>query len=126
MSVPADLHYTAEHEWIMMEGNVASVGITDWAQSELGDIVYLELPEVGSVIELGEPFGTIEAVKAVSDLYAPLTGKVVEVNAALDDDPMVVNRDAYGEGWMIKVKIDNMDQLNDLLDATGYANLITD
>lgn len=126
MSVPADLHYTPEHEWVMMEGNVASIGITDWAQAELGDIVYLELPEVGSIVELGESFGTIEAVKAVSDLYAPLSGKVVEINSALDDDPMVVNRDAYGEGWMIKIEIDNLDQLDNLLDATGYANLISD
>lgn len=126
MSVPADLHYTPEHEWVMMEGNVASIGITDWAQAELGDIVYLELPEVGSIVELGESFGTIEAVKAVSDLYAPLSGKVVEINSALDDDPMVVNRDAYGEGWMIKIEIDNLDQLDNLLDATGYTNLISD
>ncbi len=126
MSVPADLMYTAEHEWIMVDGEVATVGITDWAQSELGDVVYVELPEVGSVVEQGEPFGTIEAVKAVSDLYSPISGKVVEINSALDDDPMAINRNPYGEGWMIKVGLDDQSQIDQLLDATGYSNLISE
>lgn len=124
MGVPADLLYTTEHEWVMMDGNIASVGITDWAQGELGDVVYVELPEVGSDIEQGEPFGTIEAVKAVSDLYSPLSGKVIEINETLDDDPMAINREPYAEGWMIKVELDDLSQLDQLLDANGYSNLI--
>jgi glycine cleavage system H protein len=108
----------------MMDGNIASVGITDWAQGELGDVVYVELPEVGSDIKQGEPFGTIEAVKAVSDLYSPLSGKVIEINETLDDDPMAINREPYADGWMIKVELDDLRQLDQLLDANGYSNLI--
>ncbi len=125
MNVPAELMYTAEHEWVSVEGNIATVGITDWAQSELGDVVFVELPEVGAETKRGEPFGTIEAVKAVSDLYSPVTGKVTEINPALDDDPMLVNRDPYGEAWMIKVELDDASETEQLLDATGYGNLIS-
>lgn len=124
MSVPADLKYTKEHEWLKIEGNVATVGITDWAQSELGDIVFVELPDVGAGVEQMEAFGTIEAVKAVSEIYSPITGKVTEVNAALDDDPMVINRDPYGEGWMIKIEVSDTAQLEQLLDSEGYKKLI--
>ena len=124
MNVPADLKYTKEHEWLKVEGNVATVGITDWAQSELGDIVFVELPEVGTDVAQMEAFGTIEAVKAVSELFAPISGKVVEKNGALEDDPMVVNRDPYGDGWMIRVELSDSSQLEQLLDANSYMELI--
>ena len=125
MNIPADLMYTAEHEWVGVEGNVATIGITDWAQGELGDVVFVELPEVGTEVRLGEAFGTIEAVKAVSDLYSPITGKVIEINTMLDDDPMVINREPYIEGWMIKVELEDKAELSQLLDATGYNNLVS-
>ena len=124
MNVPVDLKYTKEHEWVKTEGNIVTVGITDWAQGELGDIVFVELPEVGADVEQTEPFGTIEAVKAVSEIYSPVTGKVVEVNATLEDDPMVINRDPYGDGWMLKVELSDTAQLGSLLDAEGYTVLI--
>ena len=120
MNVPENLLYTKDHEWVFVEGDVATIGVTDYAQSELGDIVFVELPEVGAEIELGDPFGTIEAVKAVSDLYAPLTGKVSEINQGLDDDPMIINRDPYGEGWIIKIEFSNEAELDQLLDAQAY------
>ena len=125
MNVPLDLMYTAEHEWVDIADTIATVGITDWAQGELGDIVFVELPEVGSEVIQGEAFGTIEAVKAVSDLYSPVTGTVVEINTGLDDDPMVVNRDPYVEGWMIKVELSDPSEADQLLDAAGYNNLIS-
>jgi glycine cleavage system H protein len=125
VNVPAELLYTAEHEWVERENSTVTVGITDWAQSELGDVVFVELPEVGTEIKQGEAFGTIEAVKAVSDLYSPVTGKVVEINSALDDDPMVINQSPYGDGWMIKVELDDPTELDGLLDAAGYDNLIS-
>jgi glycine cleavage system H protein len=124
VNVPADLKYTKEHEWLKIDGNVATVGITDWAQGELGDIVFVELPDVGAGVEQMKSFGTIEAVKAVSDLYAPIDGKVTEVNAALDDDPMVINRDPYGDGWMIKIEVADTAQVEQLLDSEGYKKLI--
>ena len=124
MNVPADLRYTAEHEWVEIDGNIATIGITDWAQGELGDIVFVELPEVGFEAVQGEPFGTIEAVKAVSDLYSPVTGKVIEINTGLDDDPMVINRDPYDEGWMIKVEMTDPSEVDNLLEASDYGNLI--
>ncbi len=124
MNVPENLKYTKEHEWARIEGDIAIIGITDYAQGELGDIVYLELPEVGSEIAKDESFGTVEAVKAVSDLYAPLSGEVVEVNEALQDAPETVNSDPYGEGWLIKVKIKNPGEIDDLLDSTDYKALI--
>lgn len=122
MSIPNDLAYTKEHEWIRVDGNIATVGITDWAQGELGDIVFVELPQVGDTTEIGSSFGTIEAVKAVSDLYSPISGTVKEINTALEDDPMAINRDAYGEGWLIKIELSKPDELEQLLDASAYGN----
>ena len=124
MNIPDDLLYTEEHEWVRVDGNVATIGITDYAQSELGDIVYVELPNVGDKTKQMEPFGTIEAVKAVSDLYAPLTGKVVEVNEALADSPDLVNKDPYGEGWMIRVEMADPSELEKLLSADDYKQVI--
>jgi glycine cleavage system H protein len=120
VGVPVELKYTREHEWIRVEGNIATIGITDWAQGELGDIVFVELPEVGSATERMSTFGTIEAVKAVSDLFSPLTGKVAEINAKLEDDPMVINQDPYGDGWLIKIEMSDTSELEELLDASSY------
>ncbi len=124
MNIPADLKYTEEHEWVKLEDNTATIGITDYAQGELGDIVFVELPGEGDKVTRMEPFGTIEAVKAVSELFSPLSGKVVEVNSALDDDPTVINHDPYGDGWMIKVEISDASQVEQLLDAAGYKGVI--
>jgi glycine cleavage system H protein len=126
MDVPSDLKYTKEHEWVRVDGKVATIGITDWAQGELGDIVFVELPEVGTELAQMDAFGTIEAVKAVSDLYSPVSGKVVEVNTTLEDEPMSVNREPYGDGWMIKVEVTNEPELGQLMDAEGYRNLIAE
>jgi len=125
MHIPPDLLYTKEHEWIRLEDDVATVGITDYAQSELGDIVYVELPQVGNETTQMQPFGTIEAVKAVSDLYAPLTGIVTEVNGTLADNPELVNQDCYGEGWMIKVKLADESETATLLTAERYKETIS-
>lgn len=121
--LPSDLRYTEEHEYMAStdEEDVYKVGITDYAQGELGDIVFVELPEEGDSFEQGATFGTVEAVKAVSDLYMPVSGEVVAVNEALNDDPSRVNADPYGEGWMIKVRVADPGQLEGLLDADGYA-----
>jgi glycine cleavage system H protein len=124
LNVPADLKYTTEHEWVGVEGSYATVGVTDYAQGELGDVVFIELPKVGTGVKRGEAFGTIEAVKAVSEIFSPVTGKIVEVNTVLADDPMVVNRDCYGDGWMIKIEMDDNSELEQLLDADGYSNLL--
>jgi len=124
VNVPADLKYTKEHEWVRVDGNTATIGITDWAQSELGDIVFVELPEVGIDVAQMGAFGTIEAVKAVSELYSPVTGKVVQINEVLENDPMAINRDPYGEGWMIKVEIPDTDQIEELLDPGVYTKLV--
>ncbi|MFZ5980829.1 MAG: glycine cleavage system protein GcvH [Candidatus Zixiibacteriota bacterium] len=124
MSVPGDLKYTKEHEWVKVKGNIATIGITDWAQGELGDIVFVELPQAGTEVAQMETFGTIEAVKAVSDLFSPVSGKVVEINAALENEPMLINRDPYGEGWMIKVEVADLGQLNQLLNAADYKALL--
>ncbi|MCL6598423.1 MAG: glycine cleavage system protein GcvH [Alicyclobacillus macrosporangiidus] len=118
--IPADLKYSKEHEWVRVEGNRAYVGITDFAQDELGDIVFVELPEVGAQVTANETFGTVESVKTVSDLFAPVSGKVVEVNGALADNPEKVNESPYGDGWMIVVEMSNPEELNQLLDAAGY------
>lgn len=126
MNIPGELKYTKEHEWIRVEDNVATIGITDYAQGELGDIVFVELPAVGDEIAQLEAFGTIEAVKAVSELYAPVSGKVSEVNDTLEDDPMAINRDPYGDGWMLKVEVADSGQLDSLLDASGYKKLLED
>jgi glycine cleavage system H protein len=121
-NVPDDLRYTAEHEYVQPSDDrgVVAIGITDYAQGELGDVVYVSLPKVGETYEAHQPFGTIEAVKAVSELYMPVAGEVVEVNGALDADPAVVNRDPYGEGWMVKVRTSASGALDSLLDAAGY------
>lgn len=124
MNIPSQLQYTKEHEWIDIVDGTATIGITDWAQSELGDIVFVELPQVGDSVEMGESFGTIEAVKAVSDLYAPVSGKVIEVNAILESDPMVINSSPFEEGWMIKVEISDDSELDSLLSSAAYGELI--
>lgn len=125
MQFPENLKYTKEHEWIRVEDNqIGVVGITDYAQSELGDIVYVELPQIGKVVKQLEPFGTIEAVKAVSDLFSPVSGEVIEVNEKLKDSPDLVNKDPYGEGWIIKIKINDLKELDNLLSAEDYRKLI--
>jgi glycine cleavage system H protein len=119
---PADLKYTKDHEWVRVDGGQARVGITDYAQKQLGDIVYLELPEVGRTVNKGDVFGTIESVKAVSELYAPVTGEVIEVNSALTERPETVNKDPHG-AWMIALKVTNPGDASDLLDSTKYTEL---
>lgn len=120
MNFPADLKYTQDHEWIRVEGDTATIGITDFAQGELGDIVYVEVETVGETIAQGDVFGTVEAVKTVSDLFMPITGKVLEMNSGLDTKPEVVNEDPYGAGWMVKVSIDDASELDNLLTADAY------
>lgn len=124
MSIPAELKYTKDHEWVRIEGDIATVGITHFAQGELGDIVYVEVETVDETLDKDEVFGTVEAVKTVSDLFLPLSGEIIEFNEGLEDEPEVVNTDAYGAGWMIKIKISNQDEIADLLDAESYAALI--
>ena len=124
MNLPNNLKYTKDHEWIRVEGEVAFVGITDFAQSELGEIVFVENEKEGETIEANEVFGSIEAVKTVSDLCMPVTGEILEVNAALEDAPELVNNDPYGEGWMIKIAVKDAAELNDLMDAEAYAAFI--
>lgn len=124
MKVPDSLKYTKEHEWVRLDGNVAVIGVTDYAQGELGDIVFIEMPEIGAVVSQMGKLGTIEAVKAVSDMFSPVSGKVVAVNGALDGDPMIVNKDPYGDGWMVKVEVSNPGELGQLLDAKGYTQLL--
>lgn len=125
MNIPAELKYTKEHEWIRIEGNVATIGITDFAQHELGDIVFVDINTVGKELKAGEIFGTVEAVKTVSDLFLPVSGTITEVNASLESKPESVNRDAYGEGWMVKMNINNLDEVAELLDATAYSALVS-
>ena len=120
MNIPADLKYTADHEWIKVDGNIATVGVTDFAQSELGDIVYVEIETEGEELDKEEVFGTVEAVKTVSDLFMPLGGKVLEVNPDLEADPAAVNSDPYGKGWMVKIEMSDTTELDDLLDAEAY------
>lgn len=124
MGVPADLKYTKDHEWIKIDGDVVTIGITDYAQGELGDIVYVEVDTEGDTLDREETFGTVEAVKTVSDLFMPVSGEVVEVNESLEDAPETVNKDAFGDGWMVKVKISDPSQLDDLLDAAAYEAII--
>lgn len=123
MQVPQNLKYTKEHEWVRLEGDVAVVGITDFAQGELGDIVYVDINSVGNSLSANEVFGTVEAVKTVSDLFMPLSGTVLEVNAALNNNPEKVNADAYGEGWIIKIKIASQAEYDQLLDSVAYASI---
>ena len=120
MSLPADLKYTKDHEWVRIEGDIATVGITDFAQGELGDIVYVEVETVDETLEAEEVFGTVEAVKTVSDLFLPVSGEIIEFNEALEDDPELVNSDPYGEGWMLKVEMSDVSELEALMDATAY------
>jgi len=124
MNFPENLKYTEEHEWVSVEGNIATVGITDHAQSELGDVVYVDIDEDLSEINKGDSIGTIEAVKTVSDIFSPVTGKVIEINTTLNDTPEVVNTDPYGKGWFIKIEFSNHDELADLLDVEAYKKLI--
>jgi glycine cleavage system H protein len=124
VNVPEELKYTKEHEWLKAEDGVATVGITDYAQSELGDIVFVELPQVGDTVSQGEPFGTIEAVKTVADLFSPVSGEVSEVNPKIEEDPAVMNKDPYGEGWMMKIKMSEASQADSLLSPTDYRALI--
>ncbi len=124
MNIPSELKYTKDHEWIKVEGDTVTIGITDFAQSELGDIVYVDVDTLDDTVERDEVFGSVEAVKTVSDLFMPLTGEVTEFNEGLEDEPELVNKDPYGAGWMIKVTISDASQLDDLLDAEAYKNLI--
>jgi len=124
MNIPEELKYTKDHEWVKIEGDVATIGITDFAQGELGDIVYVDIETVDETIEQNEVFGSVEAVKTVSDLFMPLSGEIIEFNEALEDAPENVNSDAYGDGWMIKMKISDTTQIDSLLDASGYKEII--
>ena len=120
MKVPAELRYTKEHEWVRVKGNEAEVGITDYAQGELGDVIFVELPQPGSKLAQMKPFGTIDAVKTVSDLFAPVSGEIVAVNGALKDDPALVNRSPYKDGWMVRIRLDSPAEVNALLTAEDY------
>ena len=124
MEFPEGLKFSKEHEWVLVEGNTATVGITEFAQEELGDIVYVELPEVGEKIVKDDPFGAVESVKAVSDVYAPVSGTVLEINDLLPDNPETINDDPYGDGWMIRVEMTDMDDLKDLMTAEEYAEYV--
>lgn len=124
MKIPKDLKYTNDHEWVKIEGDVATVGITDFAQGELGDIVYVEVETVDETLEREEVFGTVEAVKTVSDLFAPLSGEIIEFNESLEDEPERVNTDPYGEGWMVKIRFTEASELDDLLSAEEYSEII--
>ena len=124
MNIPSNLKYSNDHEWCRLEGDVAFVGITDFAQSQLGDIVFVDVPTVGETLEAGEVFGSIEAVKTVSDAFLPMGGEILEFNEAVDADPALVNQDAYGEGWLVKVQISNPADYDTLLTAEQYAELI--
>ena len=124
MNTPDTLHYTKDHEWISIEDGIATVGVTDFAQSELGDIVYVEVETLDEQIEISKVFGTVEAVKTVSDLFMPLSGAIIEFNESLEDEPEMVNEDPYGKGWMIKIKLDNPGEVSELLDAAAYKELI--
>jgi len=124
VDVPASLKYTQEHEWTRLEGNRATVGITDYAQHQLGDVVYVELPAAGATVAAMKPFGVVESVKAASDLFSPVSGKVVEVNSALEDSPELVNQSPYEDGWMIVVELSNPAELDQLLSATAYSEFV--
>lgn len=124
MNIPANLKYSNDHEWCSVEGDIATIGITDFAQSQLGDIVFVDVPTLDESVAAGELFGTIEAVKTVSDAFSPVSGEVIEFNDAVDADPAIVNSDPYGEGWLVKVKMSNPSELDSLLSADQYAELI--
>jgi glycine cleavage system H protein len=124
LEFPSDLKYSKDHEWLSLEGTIGTVGITDYAQGELGDIVFVELPATGAEVQAGAPFGTIEAVKAVSDLLAPVAGKIVEINEALEDNPMAVNEQPYSDGWMVKIELINPEEIDKLISADEYRALV--
>ncbi|MCW1884546.1 glycine cleavage system protein GcvH [Luteolibacter flavescens] len=124
MNVPQNLRYNSSHEWVLLEGDIATVGISDHAQEELTDVVFVELPPVGKTVDVGDPTAVVESVKAASDIYAPISGEVVEVNDAVEADPSLVNTDPYGKGWIFKLKVKNAAQVEALLDAAGYEALI--
>ena len=124
MNVPQNLRYNTSHEWVLLEGDVATIGISDHAQEELTDVVFVELPPVGKTVDVGDPTAVVESVKAASDIYAPVSGEVVEVNDAVEADPSLVNTDPYGKGWIFKLKVKNAAQVEALLDASGYEALI--
>ena len=125
MNLPADLQYTKDHEWVRLEGDIATVGITDFAQGELGDIVYVDVESLDDTLSRDEVFGTVEAVKTVSDLFLPLSGEIIEFNEALEDEPEKVNADPYGDGWMIKIKINDPSEVDSLLDVAAYEALVS-
>ena len=125
MDIPSELKYTAEHEWVDARDDIAVIGITDWAQGELGDIVYLELPDIGSTVKQMDVFGTVEAVKTVAELFSPVSGEVIEVNAKLEDEPELINSDPYSDGWMVKIRMDDPGELDNLLSADDYQSLIS-
>ena len=124
MNIPENLKYTKDHEWVLIENNIATVGITDFAQGELGDIVYVEVDTLDETVDSEAVFGTVEAVKTVSDLFAPLTGKIISFNDALTDTPELVNSDPYGQGWMVKIEIENQDEIENLLNAEAYESIV--
>jgi glycine cleavage system H protein len=124
MNFPESLRYTKEHEWIRLEGDVATIGITDFAQHELGDIVYVEIETLGQELKNGDVFGTVEAVKTVSDLYLPVDGSITEINPKLNSNPELVNTDPYGEGWMVKMKVNSAADVNNLMDAAAYQGVV--
>ena len=124
MNFPADVKYTKDHEWVRVEGTTGTVGITEYAQGELGDVVFVELPAVGKKFAQGESFGTVEAVKAVSDLFSPVSGAVLDVNKRIQDSPELVNKESFGDGWMIKISIDKPAELDALMDAEAYKKLV--
>jgi glycine cleavage system H protein len=124
MNFPVELKYTKDHEWVKIDGDIATIGVTDFAQKELGDIVYVEVETLGETLEAGEVFGTVEAVKTVSDLFLPLAGEIIEFNDSLESDPEKVNSDPYGDGWMIKIKVSNVNDFNELLSSEAYKALI--
>jgi len=126
MDFPEELKYTEEHEWIAIEADIATIGISDFAQNQLGDVVFVELPEVGDELEAGKPFGVVESVKAVSDVYSPLSGEVIDINEDLPDAPELLNTSPYEDGWMIKIRLSNPQELGDLLDAAAYQELVAD
>jgi len=126
MEFPEDYKYSKEHEWVLVEGNVATIGITDFAQEHLGDIVFVELPAVGDKVSKEDAFGVVESVKAVSDIYAPVSGKVLEVNDDLPENPEMLNEDAYGDGWIIKIEMSDPEELNDLLSAAEYEEYVAE
>lgn len=125
MNLPENLRYTKDHEWVSLEGNIATIGITDFAQQELGDIVYVEIETVGQELDADTVFGTVEAVKTVSDLFLPVTGKITEFNAQLESEPELVNTDPYGAGWMIKMEVNNPEDVAALMDAQAYQDLVS-